>query len=322
MSTALVNTTAGPLAATELGFVLTHEHVLIASPEVRVVWPESFDTAAAQRRVVARLAAARAAGVNTLVDLTTIDFGRDAQFVQQAARSADLPVVICTGLWNVPLYFQWRPAEVAEQFFVKEIVDGIEGSELKAGVIKITSNAELLTPAQDTIFRAAARAHRRTGVPIMTNTEASQRSGLDQQRVLAEEGVDLTRVVIGHSETEDFEYLLRLLDRGSLIGVDRFGWAPSDATRRLGRPSHAQRLRIVAELCRRGYAGQVLLSHDTAGLSVFDPEVYDREHPDSRFDFIPTTVLGELQAAGVSAAEIALMSRDNPRTLFSRQDTY
>jgi phosphotriesterase-related protein len=325
MSAATVNTTAGPLEVDRLGFVLPHEHVLIASPDVRLVWPESFDRTAARRRCVERLSAARAAGVDTLVDVTTIDFGRDAQFVQEVATAANLPVVLCTGLWNVPLFFQWRPQAVAEQFFVKEITEGIHGTTLRAGIIKITSNATALTPHEDKIFRAAARAHRTTGVPITTHTDAAQKCGLDQQRVLAEEGTDLTRVIIGHSETTDYAYLERLLDRGSYLGIDRFGAhnvADPAAAAQRGRPTHAQRLAIVARLCRDGYAAQLLLSHDTAGLSVFPVEWYDQTYPNARFDYLPGTVIPELLEAGVSHHQIDQMTRDNPRALFARQEPY
>jgi phosphotriesterase-related protein len=320
-----VSTTAGPLDVDRLGFVLPHEHVMICSPEVRAVWPQSFDRAAARERCIRRLAAARNAGVSTLVDVTTIDFGRDVQFVQDVAAAADLPVVLCTGLWNVPLIFQYQPLELTETFFVKEITEGIQDSAIKAGVIKITSNATRLTPAQDKIFRAAARAHRRTGVPISTHTEASEKCGIDQQRVLAEEDVDLSRVIIGHSETEDLDYLRRLLDRGSYLGIDRFGAdnvADPAAAARMGRPDHQQRLRLVSQLCREGYARQLLLSHDTSGISVFPVDGYDASHPNGRFDYIPITVVPQLLEAGVSRREIDQMTRDNPRALFAQNSPY
>lgn len=292
---------------------------------MRAVWPESFNRNVALERCVRRLSAARDAGVNTFVDVTTIDFGRDVGFVQAVASAAGLAVVVCTGLWNVPLIFQYQPLELTETFFVKEITEGIEDSTVKAGILKITSNATLLTPAQDKVFRAAARAHRRTGVPITTHTEASQRCGIDQQRVLAEEGVDLSRVVIGHSETEDYDYLRRLLDRGSYLGIDRFGAdnvADPDAAPRAGRPNHQQRLRIVARLCQEGYARQLLLSHDTSGMSVFPVDGYDTTHPNGRFDYIPRTVVPELLDAGVAQRDLELMTRQNPRTLFANATPY
>jgi phosphotriesterase-related protein len=316
-----IPTTTGDVDTTRLGFVLTHEHVMICSPEVRQVWPASFDAERARARCIARLSDAKAAGVDTLIDVTTIDFGRDAAFVQNVARAAGLRVAVSTGVWNVPIYFQYQPLEVAEAFFVKEIADGIEGSELRAALIKITTNGPTLTPAQDKVFRAAARAHRRTGVPITTHTEAAERGGLDQQRVLADEGVDLSRVVIGHSETTDFDYLHQLLDRGSFVSIDRFGSDSESASHR-GRPTHPQRLEIVSRLCRDGYTAQVLLSHDTSGISVFPIEWYDQTYPNGRFDYIPRDVLPDLLEAGLSQTQIDQMTRDNPRHLFSRQTTY
>ena len=320
-----VSTTAGPLDVDNLGFVLPHEHVMISSPEVRGVWPPAFDQAAARERCIRRLTAARLAGVETLVDVTTIDYGRDIHFIVEVAGAAGLPVVVCTGLWNVPLVFQYQPLELCERFFLEEITEGIQDSGVKAGIIKITSNATLLTPAQDKVFRAAARAHRQTGVPITTHTEASQKCGIDQQRVLAEEGVDLTRVVIGHSETEDYDYLRRLLDRGSYLGVDRFGAdnvSDPAAAARMGRPDHQQRLRIVAQLCDEGYSRQLLLSHDTSGISVFPVDWYDATYPNGRFDYIPTMVIPQLREAGVSERDIERMTRENPRALFLKNAPY
>ncbi|MBV8718212.1 MAG: TatD family hydrolase [Chloroflexi bacterium] len=320
-----VDTTSGPLDVGALGFVLPHEHVMICSPEVRQVWPESFDRDAARTRCIARLRAARDAGVNTLVDVTTIDFGRDIHFVQDVATAAELPVVVCTGLWNVPILFQYQSLEITQRFFLKEITQGIEDTSQKAGIIKITTNATQMSPAQDKVFRAAARAHRQTGVPITTHTEAAEKCGLDQQRVLADEGVDLSRVIIGHSETEDYDYLRRLLERGSYLGVDRFGAdnvSDPDAAARSGRPNRKQRVRIVAQLCRDGFAGQLLLSHDTSGISVFPVDWYDRTFPNGRFDYIPRSVIPELLEAGVSQREIDQMTRDNPRAIFANQMPY
>jgi phosphotriesterase-related protein len=158
-------------------------------------------------------------------------------------------------------------------------------------------------------------------VPITTHTEASQRGGLDQQRVLADEGVDLSRVVIGHSETDDFDYLRQLLDRGSFVAIDRFG-THSDTNPRPGRPTHAQRLRIVTQLCHDGYTDQLLLSHDTAGISVFPIDVFDQTFPNARFDFVSRTVIPELLERGVSQSQIDRMTRDNPRRLFDHHGGY
>jgi phosphotriesterase-related protein len=320
-----VPTTAGEVDVERLGFVLPHEHLMICSPEVRLVWPESFDKETARARCIARLGAAKAAGINTLVDVTTIDYGRDIRFIAKVATAVGLPVVVCTGLWNVPIVFQYQPQEVLERFFLKEISQGIEDTRIRAGIIKITTNDERMSPAQEKVFRAAAHAHRQTGVPITTHTEAANRCGLDQQRVLAEEGVDLSRVIIGHSETEDLDYLRELLSRGSYIGIDRFGAdnvADPDTAARRARPTHQRRLRIVQQLCSEGYARQLLLSHDTSGMSVFPVDWYDKTYPNGRFDYIPCSVIPDLLESGVSQRDIDIMTRENPKAVFANQAAY
>src|SRR5205807_2646373 len=107
------------------------------------------------------------------------------------------------------------------------------------------------------VLRAVAQAHRQTGVPISTHTHAASRRGLDQQRVFQEEGVDLTRVVIGHSgDTTDAAYLEEIIANGSYIGMDRFG---IDAML-----PFEDRVGIVATMCERGHADKMVLSHDAS----------------------------------------------------------
>ena len=124
-----------------------------------------------------------------------------------------------------------------------------------AAIIKLASDDTLLVGPYESIFRAGARAHRRTGVPISTHTDTSQQSGLDQQRVFTEEGVDLTRTIIGHSgDATDLDYLRRLLDRGSYLGMDRFGFETAQG-RQLA--TAQQRVDVIAALCRDGYADRL-----------------------------------------------------------------
>ncbi len=114
------------------------------------------------------------------------------------------------------------------------------------------------TGGVERVLRAVAQAHRQTGVPpISTHTHAATRRGLDQQRIFAEEGVDLSRVVIGHSGGHHRHRLSRGADRGgSYLGMDRFG---VDAY--LG---FEDRVNTVATMCERGHANRMVLSHDAS----------------------------------------------------------
>jgi phosphotriesterase-related protein len=319
---ALINTVGGPLDTAQLGFTLMHEHVVSLDPGLRQVWPELFDRAGVVQQARDALRAAGAAGVDTLVDLTTMDLGRDAPLLEEIVRDSGVQVVMATGIWlNVPRHFHLRPPDLLARLFVRDITEGIQGSGIKAAIIKVASNDPRLSGPAETVFRAAARAHRLTGVPISTHTDSQPQSGLDQQRVFAEEGVDLSRVIVGHSgDTEDLDYLERLLERGSYLGMDRFGLdhlfgqtlLPTD-----------RRVQVIAALCRRGYAERMVLSHDASGYSdARDAEYTARTWPNWRYTHIPRDVVPQLRAAGVSEAHVERMKRLNPRAIFERQGAY
>jgi phosphotriesterase-related protein len=114
---------------------------------------------------------------------------------------------------------------------VVPITQGIGTSGVKAAIIKCATDTAGVTPVIETILRASARAQKATGVPISTHTWAAGRTGLAQQAIFAQEGVDLRRVIIGHSgDSEDLDYLRGLMERGSTIGMDRFGLCPDSRT--------------------------------------------------------------------------------------------
>src|SRR5581483_11816007 len=100
---------------------------------------------------------------------------------------------------KLPPYFATRSADALADAFVHDIDVGVQGTSTKAAFIKCATDVAGVTPDVEMVLRAAARAHRRTGVPIMTHSYPPNGSGLEQQRIFAEEGVDLGRVQIGHS---------------------------------------------------------------------------------------------------------------------------
>jgi phosphotriesterase-related protein len=166
------------------------------------------------------------------------------------------------------------------------------------------------------VLRATAIAHRRTGVPISTHTHARRRVGLDQQRVFKEEGVDLTRVIIGHSgDTTDLAYLEELVGNGSYIGMDRFG---IDTIL-----SFEDRVATVATMCQRGHADKMVLSHDAACFNHWLPE---RQLPAvlPRWNYlhIHNDVIPALRKAGVTEAQLNTMLVENPRRIFEVQGAY
>ena len=227
----LIPTVRGDLDTADLGFTLMHEHVFLLSHDLYASYPQLFDRDAEIERAAAVLDEAYEHGVRTIVDLTTVDLGRDIGLVAAAAERTRMQIVVATGVHlSPPGYFQRRNPDPILELYLGDLNEGIAGTGIRAGAIKIAT--EECTPENEFQLRVAAMAHRATGTPLMTHSNPTIGSGADQQRVFREEGVDLARVVIGHSgDTTDVDYLSGLMDQGSTIGMDRFG-APIGAPKR------------------------------------------------------------------------------------------
>jgi hypothetical protein len=167
-----------------------------------------------------------------------------------------------------------------------------------------------------TSLRAVAQAHRHTGVPISTHTHAASRRGLDQQKIFAEEGVDLTRVVIGHSgDTTDLDYLEELTANGSYICMDRFG---IDALL-----SIEDRVKTVARMCERGHADKMVLSHDASCYWEALPEhMLPTILPNWHYLHVHDDVIPALKSHGVTEEQRHTMLVDNLRKIFSLKGGY
>src|SRR5215813_11357379 len=251
-----VETALGSLPTAQLGPTLMHEHIVTRSPGVHENWPHLFDRSAVLALAERKMADLHARGIRTIVDLTTVDLGRDIELIVDVARRSRVRVIVATGVWWMPpRYFSSHGVDEVADLFIRDITQGIGTSGVKAAIIKCATDTAGVTPVLENILRASARAQKATGVPISTHTWAAGRSGDAQQAIFAQEGVDLRRVIIGHSgDTDDLTYLRGLMARGSTIGMDRFGLDHLLPT--------VKRVEVVARLCAEGYAGQMVLSHD------------------------------------------------------------
>ena len=317
---ATVNTILGPVDAGDLGFTLMHEHVRESSAGVPYTFPDLFDHDADVKRCAAALNEAAAEGVGAIVDVTTMDLGRDMRLLRDVAEAADLHIVICTGIWlDIPRAIaNGATVDQLAGSFVREIEEGIEGTGIRAGVIKVATdvgNVEdgRLAPSNELVLRAAARACKRTDVPITTHTSSIAKTGNLQMAVFEEEGVDMGRVCIGHSnDTDDMEYLLGIASKGCFLGMDHF---PGGAR---GGLTWEERAQVIKRLVDMGHADQVTMSHDFGGWMPILPEnegSRSGNNPDG-YSFVSRRVLPRLRELGVSDAAITAMMVDAPRRFF------
>jgi len=312
-----INSVRGPLDTKDMGFTLPHEHVLVSSAGLQHTYPEFINRKAILGKAVKDLGEAFKQGVGTIVDVTTHDLGRDIRLLEEVSRRTGVHIVACTGTWrDIPRAFWSADPDWVAPLYVREIEEGMEGTGIKAGIIKVANDEGGVTAEGEIVLRAAARAQKATGVPISTHTWAPERVGEQQIRIFEDEGVDLNRVYVGHSnDTTDVDYLMGLLKKGVWVGLDRYpgGYHP-------GTPKWEERTAVVKRLVDAGYASRIMLSHDWSIILDDDRTPASRrerlrDNPDG-YLFIHRRVLPRLKKLGVSEEAVHQIMVDNPRRFF------
>lgn len=316
MGTSMVNSVLGPIAPAKLGFTLMHEHVLVCASGLYESYPDLLG-ADREARAIACLQRAKAAGIDTIVDATTFDLGRNAPLLAAVAKGSGVNIINVTGWWlDVPRFMHGvGPNQMAREF-IRDIVDGFRGTSIKAGLLKCAADAEGVTPQLETMARAVARAHCETGVPIMVHSFPTGQVARRQIRIFKEEGVDLAREKIDHSnDTTDTEYLKWILDQGCYLGLDRYP----------GRNvSPHMRTVTLKKLLDDGYGDRLCPSHDCICLHLHNerpdgsvPEQHDFAlgNPD-QYLYMHRHVIPQLRELGAGDADIHTLFVDNPRRFF------
>jgi phosphotriesterase-related protein len=303
-----VETVLGPVESTKLGTILSHEHVLVSMGEDNHHYPWRYDWEKTRANAIRELKEAKAGGVDTLIDLTTPDLGRDIPFVRDVAAASGMNVVVATGIWrDVPRSFWARDLDEIAGIFVREIEAGIDDTGVKAGAIKVANDIGGVTPEGERVLRGAARALKRTGCPISTHHWAPEEVGRRQVEIFREEGAPMDRICIGHSaDSTNVAYLEELLNTGVFLSMDRY---PGTGDR----PKWEQRNATVKALIDRGWAERLMLGHDYAPMPVpAGGEASVADGP-TRYLFVNTVALPALRAQGIAEETIATMMRDVPR---------
>ena len=313
---AQISSVLGPLDTADLGFTLSHEHVSVTSAGIQQVYPEFIDRAGTIKRAVADLTTARGEGLGTMVDVTTIDLGRDVRLLEQVSRESGVNIICATGAWrDIPRVFHTASPDHIAPLYIREIEEGIEGTGIRAGIIKVANDKGGVTPEGEIILRAAARAQKATGVPISTHTWAPERVGEQQVRIFEDEGVDLNRVYVGHSnDTTDIGYLTGLLARGVWIGLDRYPGPQAGET-----PDWVGRTETAKKLIDAGYGNRIMIGHDwSVTLTAANREYMEARHnlnPDG-YLFATRKVIPKLREIGATDEDIQNIFVKNPRNFF------
>jgi len=306
---ASVMTVTGPVPADRLGFTLMHEHIFLdLTRDVAGKMSLLNDPELAYRELMRY----KEAGGVTLVDQTTGGLrGHDhdllpvkhALAVRDMAKRTGLQVVLGAGWYREPYYerrlYRARTAQITEEL-VRDVTEGIDGTDVRAGLLgEIGAHFTWVSPVEERVLRAVARAHERTGVSIATHALHSP-VGLDQLDILAEEGVDLRRVIVGHCQSYPYhDYHAEIAHRGAYVSFDRLG-VPNAY-------EHETMLRLIHGMVDAGLTRHVLLSQDVCWRS--DYVAYGGRG----YAWVATGLREELRALGVSDEQYREMTVENPR---------
>ena len=312
-----INTVLGPIDTGDLGFTLMHEHVMVCASGLSESYPDLLGEDR-EARAVAALSKARELGVSTIVDATTFDLGRNAPLLQTVSEGSGVNIINVTGWWlDVPRFLQGvGPNQMAREF-IRDLTEGFRGTDIKAGLLKCAADFEGVTRPLEVMARAVARAHVETGAPIMVHSYPAGHVARRQIEIFREEGVDLARVKIDHSnDTTDTEYLKWILDQGCFLGLDRY---PG----RLVSPH--MRTVTLKKLLDDGYGDRLCPSHDCVCLHIHKelpdgsiPHEHEmmRMNPE-QFLYIHRFVIPELLELGATEQDIQTLFVDNPARFLS-----
>lgn len=301
-----VMTVLGPIPADQLGYVLPHEHpyCLLRQASYRYDFPDQFDD---DRVVTAEVAAFGELGGTTLVDLTVPDIGRSPERLRALSENTGVQIVMGCGWYRGNYY---RPEDVIERRtagsladqLIGEITDGVDGTGIKPGVIgEIGVEKTWVAPAEERVLRAAARAHKETGLALGA-IHAIGPVAPDILTIFEEEDVDMSRVAVGHCDSyPHMEFLEGLIARGALVMFDNCGQYGALKT------FEEHIMNTVKELVDRGHEDYILLSHDTCKFPQF------KVHGGPGFVYISETVIPTLRDLGITEETINKIIRDNPR---------
>ncbi|MBW7992634.1 MAG: hypothetical protein FVQ84_21815 [Planctomycetes bacterium] len=299
-------TTQGPIAAEGLGVILSHEHIFtdLRGPGTRGYG--QADAADVVRVMAPLLEEAKQKGVGVLFECSSIGVGRSVSILSDVSAASGLPVVVPTGVYGRANFAPPEHKNMSEDeltaLFISEIRDRIEGTDIKAGFIKIATGGGTMTALEEKILRAAGRAARETGAAIASHTTVS--SNITRQADILESISPDIRFIWVHAQSVNNISLYRqLAERGVFIEFDSLGWNPGqDSTF----------ITAIKELLAAGYGERILLSHD-AGWYQPGEKNGGTQKP---YTYLIEIFIPKLRDSGVDDDAIRMITEINPIRAF------
>lgn len=300
-----IRTVKGDISPADFGICYSHEHLIGRPPK------DGFDADFLLddlQAAITEVKEFKRVGGGAIVEMTPSDYHRDVKRLRALSEETGVAIVATTGFIKeatcAPLV-EGRSANDLADFFIAEIERGIEGVDIRAGVIKAGTSLELITDNEERVLRGAARAHRETGAAISTHTEAGT-MGLEQIEILLEEGVDPSRIIIGHLDRKlEWTYHEKIANKGVYLGFDQLSKEKYQPDR--------VRVDFISRLAAQGFGKQILLAGDFARQSYW-PSYNTGGGPG--LTYILRRFVPWLRLEGLGEESITDLLVNNPATAF------
>lgn len=253
-------TVLGDILESEIGVTLVHEHICCYSEYLYQIAGKGYldkeELINTSSHYLKELKLKY--GLNTFIDCTPVNIGRDIELLKEVSKKSGINIICSTGFYYTeePVLYN-APIDLLTEYIVTD------AKNVNAGIIKCAVENEEISPFNEKLLKASAKAQLILGIPIVLHTNANNKNGLKALKILLSEGIKPQAVTVGHlSDTEDFEYIKQFAKFGCFIGFDRL--YPI-----MDREYIAKKVNSIFFLCEYGYGDRILLSHDDSFFNGF-----------------------------------------------------
>ncbi|HSZ38590.1 MAG TPA: hypothetical protein VK817_01385 [Trebonia sp.] len=257
----MIRTVTGDIDRSALGFTYSHEH-LIGSPPPPTSQRDPDLVILDIDNALAEAETAKSVGVRSLYEASAWDYARNPAALRRISREVGIQIIACAGFnkgeWFDERLKDWSVERLEEQI-TTDVMAGMEGTDVRGGVIKFGTGYNHISPVEERVIRAAARAHRRTGATLHGHTETGTMAP-EQIEILRDEGVDLRRVGFVHlMRNPDLWLHKTIAETGAYLCCDGFS--------KIKYQAESVRIDLIVKLIEAGYQRQVLIGGDLARRS-------------------------------------------------------
>lgn len=299
-------TTTGLLRRSDLGMILPHEHIFVDFRTPDQPGYGEADPADVVAAISHRFEEIKARGITAFVECTPTGVGRRADVDLAVSLATGVPVVVPTGSYREPWVTPFvRTADDAtlEAWMVRELTERFDEADFRAGWIKLSAGDDAISPLEERILRAAARAAARTGAVIGSHTMRG-RVALQQMDIIEDEGYTANRFIWIHTQKEtDLGFHDAAVARGAWIEYDHVSRDPDEEVKAL-----------ILRALEAGHADNLLISHDVGWYDPAKPGG-GNQRP---YTHLSDVMMPLLRQAGVDEATLKRLTEDNPFLAYAR----